>query len=116
MGEIGEGYPNGTKYISYFKGKFVDIEKINDYTYSMTLDYINYENEIGKQWIEDDILYIASEAYGLENGHEFLIYTPDTPKNELSEEFLSWKNIKNEEEILETYGIYNKNEGYGFFN
>ena len=41
MGERDENeYPNGTVYVCNFSGQFKDIKKVNDYTYSMTLDSV----------------------------------------------------------------------------
>lgn len=121
MGEQGEGYPHGTIYTSDFQGSFYDISQINDYTYSMTLDEVIIQDEENKEWIEDKIRYVTVKPYGLENGKEFLLYTPDTPLEELSEDFLSWwpDNYLREENSLATlgcYGIYNKEMKYGFFS
>lgn len=118
MGDTGEGYPNGTIYICAFKGRFDEIKKINEYTYSMTLGEITTENGTDETWIEDDILWVASGPYGLEDGKEFLFYTPGAPMKELPEEFLSWWQYARGSEYPETlsgYGIYNKKMGYGFF-
>lgn len=120
MGDSGEDYPNGSVYICAFSGQFEDIKQVDEYTYSMTLSEITTQNTEGEEWIEDKIRYVASVPYGLENGKEFLLYTPETPIKELSEEFLSWwaNNYLSEEEALETlscYGLYNKEMGYGFF-
>lgn len=90
MGSTGEGYPNGTMYQSNFNGQFTQPVKVNDYTYSMQIENIHYEQEIGTEEIKDDILYIYADAYGLEEAENILIYLPGTPLSELSEEFRSW--------------------------
>ena len=120
MGSSGEGYSNGTVYTCKFSGKFEEIKQVNDYTYTMTLAEVTTEKKEGEEWIEDQILYIAAAPYGLENGKEFLLYTPETPIKELSEEFLNWwpKRYLQEEQALEKlscYGIYNKETEIGFF-
>lgn len=121
MGISGEGYPHGSVFICNFSGQFDDIKQINDYSYSMTLKEITTQNQIGEEWIEDDIRYIASSPYGLEQGKEFILYTPETPIDELSEEFLSWwsnRYLLHDKEPLITlscYGLYNQEMGYGFF-
>ena len=120
MGSNGEDYPNGTVYTCEFSGKFEEIKQVNDYTYTMTLTEVTTEKKEGEEWIEDQIRYVAAGPYGLENGKEFLLYTPETPIKELSEEFLNWwpKRYLQEEQALEKlscYGIYNKETESGFF-
>ena len=120
MGSNGEDYPHGTVYTCEFSGKFEEIKQVNDYTYTMTLAEVTTEKKEGEEWIEDQIRYIAAGPYGLENGKEFLLYTPETPIKELSEEFLNWwpKRYLQEEQALEKlscYGIYNKETESGFF-
>ncbi len=120
MGDSGEDYPNGSVYVCEFSGQFDDIHKVDDHTYSMTLGEVTTSKEKDEEWIEDGIRYIASDPYGLEDGKEFLLYTPETPVEGLSEEFLSWwpNRYTQSEAPLETlscYGIYNQKMGYGFF-
>lgn len=120
MGDMGENYPDGTVYICEFKGKFKDIEKIDDNSYSLVLEKIDTEVETGKEWIKDNIRYIAAEPYGITGGEEFIFYTPEMPIDNLSEEFLSWwpgrlLSSKESQEKLLVYGLYNKNDGSGFF-
>lgn len=121
MGETGEGYPHGSVYFSNFSGQFNDIALLDDNTYSMTLSEINFSNRESDAWIEDEIRYVAADPYGLEEGREFLFYTPEVPLENLSEDFLSWwpDNYLRDENALETlsrYGLYNKKMGYGFFS
>ena len=104
LGSIGDNYPNGTVYTCKFTGKFKDFEKVNEYTYSMSIDTINTEYEIGKTWIEDGVQYIAGAPYGLDGGNDFLLYTPDAPTAELPEDFIIW--IKSATEVKDTLGCY----------
>lgn len=119
---IGEGYPNGACYICYFSGQFEDIQQIDAHTYSMTLGEIVTEREKGEEWIEDGVLYMATEPAGLEDGKEFLLYTPGTPLDELSEDFLSWwmgrgsyQEDGESAQTLPCYGLQNVANGKGFF-
>ena len=117
MGDADEAYPNGTHYFCGFSGQFAYLQKINDYTYSMTLDTLT-------PWeAEDHILggvkYIASDPYGFEHGRSFFIYTPETPINALSEDFLMWMNGPLDfkpAEKLGCYAIYNQETGYAFIS
>lgn len=122
MGDRGDDYPKGTHYICDFSGQFDNISQIDSHTYSMTLSKITAEKEKGEEWIEDGILNKYSEPYGMEDGTEYLLYTPDTKIAEVPEEFLKWFpgwNFVDEDgkhsDTLSCYGIYNIKMGYGFF-
>lgn len=90
MGDIGEDYPHGSVYVCSFAGEFVDFEKLSEYAYKMNLTNLTTENTTGEEWIEEQIRYVASDPYGLEEGSEFILYLPDTPISEVPEEFLIW--------------------------
>ena len=122
MGDRGDDYPKGTHYICDFSGQFDNISQIDSHTYSMTLSKITAEKEKGEEWIEDGILNKYSEPYGMEDGTEYLLYTPDTKIAEVPEEFLKWypgwnfvDEDGNHSDTLSCYGIYNIKMGYGFF-
>ena len=119
MGNTGDGYPNGTQYGNTFTGTFTDLKKVNDYTWSMKLDKINYTYEIGKEEILDQILYSYTEAYGLDGADEVDIYLPGAPVDQLPEEFLQWAcsnydRLEAEENGLPCYGLYNVEGAEGF--
>ncbi len=118
MGSFTDEYPDGTAYVCEFSGNFKNITKINDYTYSLTLDEVVTAKEFGEEWIEDSIRYIASPPYGIYDGREFFLYTPDAPVSELDEAFLGWYPIGLEfdGEKLGKYGLYNVETGDGFFS
>lgn len=122
MGDRGDDYPKGTHYICDFSGQFDNISQIDSHTYSMTLSEITAEKENGEEWIEDGILNKYSEPYGMEDGTEYLLYTPDTKIAEVPKEFLNWypgwnfvDEDGNQPDTLSCYGIYNIKMGYGFF-
>lgn len=126
MGEIGEDYPKGSAYTCNFFGKFDNIEKINEYSYKMTLTNIKTEKTVGEEWIENDIRYVASEPFGLNDPidnkecTEFIFYLPDTPVEQVPEEFLTWWPYRYSQETylkttLSCYGILNVTTNYGFF-
>ncbi len=116
FGEYTDGnMGDATTYICVFDGKFKDFKKINDYTYSMSIDYINIRDEIGTEWQEDGMTYIASEPYGLDGGTEFLLYTPDTPVNELPFDFMIWMYAATDvTDTLGCYAIRNLANDHGF--
>ena len=119
MGDSGEGYPNGTVYISEFSGKFTNIQKKDDLTYTMTLESLTLKDPENKEKIENDIRFITAEAYGMEKGKEFTLYLPETKTSALSEEFLSWwpgrYDSDADKSVLGCFGLHNKETDYGFF-
>lgn len=121
MGDRAEEYPNGSVYICNFSGVFTDIRQISEYAYAMTLTDIQTEYQEGEEWIEDEIRYIASGPYGLEESTEFVLYLPDTPLDQMSEVFLFWwphryEQTENPRDTLDCFGILNVEMEHGFFN
>ena len=115
----GEGY-EATYYTCKFEGRFKNIEKVNAHTYKMTLAGYETEETPGKEWIEDDVLYIASGPYGIEEGTDFYFYLPSLPINEASEDMLSWWPLRfspegQNAETISMYAVYNINTGECFF-
>lgn len=120
MGDSGDGYPYGTVYNCEFDGQFTNITKIDDTSYSMTLEFLNVHGTIGEEKIEEEIRYVTQEPSGLTSGNSFIFYVPDTSLTGLSEDFLSWwpDNWQKEDEGLTSlgrYGLYNVADGLGFF-
>lgn len=115
MGETGEGYPGGTIYYCDFTGQFGDVEKVNDYTYSMKMLSIEYKNDPDTEEIKEQRKFIYATAYGLDEAEELYIYIPDAPISELPEKFLMWAHKPGStDSTLGSYGIYNLNEEEGF--
>ena len=115
MGAIGDDYPDGEYYFSSFSGTFTGISKIDDLTYELTYDEINYKNEVGTTEIIDGMKYIYSEAYGLSPGTTFKVYLPGTEVSTLSEEVMSWVHFDiGDAKTLETPVIENVDEMEAF--
>ena len=122
MGTALESYPNGTCYFSSFRGKFSPPVQKEEYVYSTTIESISYDNLPGTEEIKDGIRYIYSEAYGLDNPKEILIYLPGILIEDLPEGYLSWvgSNWRMDYEFtlnnttLPFYGLYNVNSEQGF--
>lgn len=114
---------DGTEYFCDFSGKFINIEKKNEYAYSMTLSDFETEEPIGKEWIGDGEIgtrYVVTAPYGIENGNSFTFYTPNAPLAGLPEGFLDfWPGRENDElkngGVLGMYGVYNEKTGQGYF-
>ena len=120
-GSSGEGY-KATYYVCDFSGVFADVEKVNSYTYKVGLIDISTAEPVSKEWIENEIRYVASYPCGLYDPDEkqacedFIVYLPHTPVSELPEEFLVWWPYKNQgKDTLSCYGLMNTITKDGFF-
>lgn len=118
LGIAGEDYPNGTMYQCHFQGRFTQPIKVNEYTYSMKIAEISYENEPGTEEIINGMRYCYTTPYGLDGAEDILIYTPKAPLSELSEEYRSWVRYLDHSETgateLSFWGLYNVKEECGF--
>lgn len=106
-------------YFCKFMGRFSMPKKIDEYTYLASLEFLQKE-KAEERLDEDGMLWIPSnDAYGLENGDEFLIYLPGTPLDELPELFIAWAahGYRSwDDSALPGYGLYNVNEQLGWFD
>ena len=119
MGDITAAHPNGSYYTCKFSGKFTNIKKIDEYTYSLELSEMYTEVTPGKEWIEDGVLYRASTPYGLDEGINYIFYTEGAPTYSMHEEFMNWYGMCidfNYPAKLDRCGLYNISAGYGFFD
>ena len=124
MGDTDKDYPFGTVYFCVFAGRFDEIEKADEHSYTMKLGALSQETEEGEIEIdaEEGIRYISAAPYGLsEIGSTYRLYLPDTPLEGLSEEFLTWWPLRfeqgsTERKTLGCWGLLNDAEEYGFFS
>lgn len=111
-------YANGTVYVSEFKGKFSQPEKIGDKTYKMNLESIEYTRDPGEEEVINDTHYVYTEAYGLEQITDgLIIYEPGVPADSLPEDCKNWnfEIMFEQKTTLESWGIYNPGGGTAFF-
>lgn len=136
MGSYDANHPNGTQYICKFHGSFKDIVQLSDASWSLTLDELVLDtgHEVGEEWIEDGVLYIASTPYGFSDANgsmpkenaQFILYSPDAQGHASGAElygaieFQSWQPERREyldsNDTLGCYGLHNLDTGYGFFS
>ena len=129
MGSTGPGYDFGTVYTCVFNGKIDTCEEISGGIYRLHIDSLEYDAE-DVETIEDDIRYITSTPYGLENTDELIVYMPGVPLDELADSYMDWIGhlhfsqyvgpdfdwYEDYPEELPFVGIYNPaDEGYGFY-
>lgn len=118
MGSNGPGY-DSTIYNCEFSGKFSIPKKIDDYTYSTTVEYLNTEGTMNEEIIKNRVKYVTTEPYGFENAEEFMIYLPGAKMADLPEDFVSWTSLASSnanQQYLDYYGLYNVNDKYGFYD
>lgn len=117
MGDTGDGYPGGKVYYNNCIGTLSSPVQINDYTWSVYVKDMTLEGTPGESHIEDEILWICSELYGLDDVEEILIYLPSAPVDQLPEEFKDWVywDLSSESgDTLNFYGLYNVNGQQGY--
>lgn len=113
MGSSGEGYPNGTEYECDFSGRFGNVTQLSPLEYGMTVAELSISENTQRDYIENGVLHVASEPYGLCAGDEFRLYLPATPKAALSDECLSWL-FDLDENTLGKYALCNLTEQLSF--
>ncbi|MDO5436072.1 MAG: hypothetical protein Q4G19_06860 [Clostridia bacterium] len=118
MGDAGEGYPCGTLYYCNFTGTVVIGEQSQPGCLQLRLASLVCIDPEHEAFIEDDVLYIPSGPYGLENADVLWLYPPETPLSMLPEGFMPWAQLWDiddaEDAVLGKWGLYNEAEEYGF--
>ena len=119
MGDMGDGYPNGTVYLSNFTGRFKNPVMESNGNYLVELDYLNYD-KLGDVEFEDGVRYCYTSPYGIEGTDLFEIYVTGTPLTSLPEEYVDWVAMPrawgdDRPDNLPFNGIYNvmRQEGFG---
>lgn len=120
MGDSGAEYPNGTRYVSNFSGKFTEMEAVSSYAYMAQIEYIQCEETPGTTEISDGMRIIYSEPYGMDHAENILFYKQGAPAAELPQGYLNWvqtlPGTLDENNQLCFPGIYNEAAEEGFFS
>ena len=115
MGDAEEKYPNGTVYVCRFSGKMSVSEKTDDKSWKIRVDQL--EKEPMEETIEDGVRYVPSDAYGLAEGDEMILYAPGTPVSVLSEDMRMWAHLMELDampETLDCWFLMSEKVGSGF--
>ena len=129
-GTVGDDFPNGTIYKCDFTGEFNNLEKVDEYTYSMKLTELKYD-DVGQETINDGIRYITTnpeafrnkfvvnEIEKFERAENFSLFLPgrkdDDLENSLAEGFPDYAvNIDNG--TFKKYMIFNNEAHYIFWD
>lgn len=113
-----EGYDAEVRICS-FSGKFKNIKKENEYTYSMELDNYTMDKAEGTEWIENNIKYTATGPYGIEEGKTFKLFLPGMDVSEIPEQSYSWIDrgyYLDGKTSLPFFALYNVKKGYCFID
>lgn len=97
-----------------FEGYFKAIEKIDDFTYRLTIGEYKTELGLGDEWVENGIFYQSAEPFGISDCQEFMLYLPGKITGALPDNFLMWVNHKIYNGKLQTYALHNTANGFGF--
>lgn len=118
LGDIGEGYPNGSVLWSEFDGSFTQPVQTDAYTYSMQIAELEYQEPIGKEEIREEIRYCYADAYGLSDTRTVRIHLPGTPLEEIPEEARRWVGYYDLSQLtgetLPFYVLENEEHQYSF--
>ena len=119
MGEVGEGYENGTYYWNEFWGYSDNIEKVNDYSYKFVLKDVATSQPGDVEELDDEDSMLFKTTYNIEgvvDESEYILYLPNTPVMELPEESLFWlKNIEADKDVIDCYILYCVKNGDTFW-
>lgn len=93
MGDIGEGYPDGTIYVCSFTGRMTLMEQADEYSWKVHVDSLIVDDEPGIETIDEDIRFVTTDPYGISEGDDMLLYRPGTPMDALSEDMQMWAHL-----------------------
>ena len=115
MGDVGEGYPNGTIHCCSFSGKISPVDQIDDNCWKVKVDKLEVDEASEKT--EDDIRYVPADPYGISEGDEMLLYSPGTPVSALSDDMQFWAHVNMQDgrqDELENWFLTSEKNESGF--
>lgn len=59
-----------------YTGRFVDIKKVDEYSWSLRIESITPDRPIGDTWMEGDLRCIVASPYGITENTTYMIYVP----------------------------------------
>ena len=117
MGDIGEGYPNGTIYGCTFNGQLSLGEKISDTAYNVKIDSCKQDEGQVAEAIEDEVRYVTADPVGVKEGMEMVLYLPGQKVEEIPEALRFWLHLEEGPEAAEEltfYALCSEQEDVGF--
>ena len=119
MGDRDElAYPNGTRYISEFTGRFEAPVNVDEHTWMLEVAELTYARPFGEEELADGFRYVYSKAYGIAGAEGLFLFAPGTPLAELPEAYLNWVGYFDLTQTADTelpfWGLYDSVGGNGF--
>ena len=119
MGDVGEGYPEGTEYVCDFSGNFTLPVKTGDNEYLLVCEFKTQEGTPGEEVITGGVRTITATPYGMEidESDQFILYMPGKKISEMPEGLLEGVRPYADFEGQDTIGfymIYNTGNGNAF--
>lgn len=107
--------------VSSGSGSFKNITQIDKYTYTMELDTLNYDDELGKETTDDNgYTTTFTELYGIAGGTTFTVYLPGAPTADMPDGMKNWLGFHYYNvpipDALDCYAIYNVDKENGYFS
>jgi len=103
--------------VSEFSGQFDIDEEIDEYTYQLKLGAFEVTSDTGTEEADGDMTITYVEGpHGFQSGSDtFELYLPYKPKNDVSDEYLSWvsEQANNDYDFLNSFGLYNITHEFG---
>ena len=103
--------------VSEFTGHFDIQEEVDEFTYLLELNNLQVTSDTGKEEVDGDMtITYVDEPHGFQSGSsKFELYLPYKPKDQVSDEYLSWVygQANNEYDFLNSFGLYNVNHQFG---
>ena len=106
----------GTLYYSTFNGKFAQPEPLNAHAYTVKIQSFNVTNDPNVFDWEEDVEYVPSDPYGMENAKEMILYLPGTSFSDIPQECMDWLNWYQDHTALpdNVYVLFNAADGDAF--
>ena len=107
--------------VSSGSGSFKNITQVDKYTYTMELDTLNYDDELGKETTSDNgYTTTFTELYGIAGGTTFTVYLPGAPTADMPDGMKNWLGFHYYSvpipDALDCYAIYNVDKESGYFS
>lgn len=119
MGASGDGY-DATIYVSNFSGQLGSVTKISDMEYTAYVESIEYQDKVDDQEIRDNVLYIYTGAYGIDQGKTLHFYMQGSKTAQVDTRLMDWLAMplawgNDTPETLPFNTFYNEEDDAGFF-
>ena len=99
-------------YESDFSGRFTNVRQVDALTYTMTLDQLTVQGNIGSSYWADEMHNIITAPTGLQAGETFTLHLPGTQTTNWTQEKREW--LINDTGVLQDFYLYGHMSESGF--